>query len=143
VTDNPYRPKWWYWVIAILGLLWSLPSVADFVLTVSKNEAYLSQVPPDVMEVYLSFPTWLMGVWALAVFAGLFGWILLLTTSRHAPLAFIVSLIALIINFGYMMVTGGFKILGSENHIMMGMIIVISLFAIWFSRKMTVTGILN
>jgi hypothetical protein len=84
-----------YWVIAVLAVLWNGFGCLDFVLTASRDPAYLAQVPPDVIDWLDSAPTWTLLPWALGVGAGWLGALLLLVRWRLAVTAFAASLAGL------------------------------------------------
>ncbi|MEA3064166.1 MAG: hypothetical protein QOJ27_601, partial [Sphingomonadales bacterium] len=73
----------WFWVVAVVALLWEAMGCY----------AYLTQVraSDDVM------PVWATAAFAVAVWVGLLGAVLLLTRRRWARTALIVSLIAVIV----------------------------------------------
>jgi hypothetical protein len=91
------------WIVGILATLWNGYACYDYLMTVTKNQAYLSGLPADQLAYYETLPTWLTGAWALGVWGGIAGSLLLLARSRHAVLAFAVSLIGVIATFGYQM----------------------------------------
>ena len=62
-------------------------------MTVSGNAAYLAAFPADQLAYYNSLPAWLTAFWALGVWGGLAGSLLLLARSRHAVLAFALSVL--------------------------------------------------
>ena len=139
------RPKtpWWYWLVVVLFLLWNAGGGYDYIMTVTENEAYLSQIPEETMDYYMALPGWLVWPWAIAVWGAILGWLLMLLRSRFAVPVFIVSLIAMLINFGYWIPTGGFAVMPTIAMIMTVFIIAGALFAIWFSRRMRARGILR
>lgn len=141
------KPKvpWWYWLIAVLGVLWSLGGAMDYIMTQTRNDAYLSQIPQPLLDYFLNMPTWLEVFWALAVWGGLLGWLLMLFRSRFAVPAFIVSLLSMLVNFGYTVVDGGLALQAEHMGPGMaygftGLVIVGALFAVWYSRRMRSRG---
>ena len=97
---TPGRP-WHLWLIGILGGLWSGMGAVSFILTQMNAEAVMSRFPPRQRDYFLSFPWWADGFWALGVFAGVIGCLLLLLRNRLAAPVLIVSLIgAVVANLG-------------------------------------------
>ena len=92
------------WIVGIIALLWNAYGCYDYVMTMTGDEAYLSQFSPDMIAYWESLPGWLTGFWALGVWGGLAGAIFLLMRSRYAVWAFAVSLLGIVISFGYQMV---------------------------------------
>src|SRR3954466_4951009 len=97
------RPSAHLWIVGILALLWNAYGCYDYLMTVTSNQAYLAAFPADQLAYYNSLPAWLTGFWALGVWGGLAGSLLLLARSRHAIPAFAVSVLGIVVSFGYQM----------------------------------------
>src|SRR6185295_803344 len=82
-TTTPGRP-WHLWLIGILGGLWSSIGVVSFVLTQMRVEAVMSRFPPQQRAYFESFPLWAVAFWAIGVFGGVIGCLLLLLKNRLA-----------------------------------------------------------
>jgi hypothetical protein len=76
----------WFWIVAVLALLWE--GMGCY--------AYLTQISAadDAM------PVWVSAAFAVAVWVGVSGAILLLMRQRLARTAFAVSLLAVLVQFG-------------------------------------------
>jgi len=92
------------WIVAILGTLWNCVGVFDFVMTETANKDYLARYGPDATAYYMSFPGWLVAFWALGVWGGLAGSLLLLVRSKHAATMFALSLAGLFVTTVYQFV---------------------------------------
>ena len=89
------------WIVAILGALWNGFGGFDFAMTVTANQAYLAQYEPDVTAYFMKLPTWFVAFWALVVWGGLAGSLLLLARSKHAVTMFAQSLVGLFVTTVY------------------------------------------
>ncbi|MCT2398890.1 hypothetical protein [Novosphingobium mangrovi (ex Huang et al. 2023)] len=89
------KASWWFWIIAVLSLLWNAMGCADFTMTVTREPAYIAQFPPEVIDWLDAAPTVSLVVWAMGVWGALAGSLLLLLRSRWAVTAFAVSLAGL------------------------------------------------
>ncbi|WP_309661918.1 hypothetical protein [Sphingomonas sp.] len=89
------------WVIGLLGILWNGFSGFDFAMTVTANPAYLANYGPDVTHYLLSMPAWYVAFWALGVWSGLAGSLLLLARSKHAVSLLALSLVGLLVTTVY------------------------------------------
>ena len=141
------KPSVWYWVICIVLFLWSLMGVVDFVMTQTHNEAYLASYPQEMLDYWFAFPFWVNLAWGVAVFGGLFGWgLMLLRRSLAVPL-FILSFLGLIATTFYSFTTGGFAMQAEHGgivaQIFTALIILLSIFAIWYSRRAKANGTLR
>ena len=96
-TKTPGRP-WHLWLIGIIGGLWSLIGVVSFMLTQLNVEAVMSQYPPQQREYFDSFPFWAVAFWAIGVFGGVIGCVLLLFKNRLAFPVLLASVIGAIVS---------------------------------------------
>ena len=72
------------WVIGIVALLWNAIGAFDYLMTQTKNAAYLSGFPPEQLAFFYGLPAWVVAAWALAVWGGVLGSVLLLLRRRLA-----------------------------------------------------------
>ena len=104
----------------------------------------MSKFTPEQLEYFYGFPTWVVAFWALAVWVGLLGTILLLLRKRHAAGAFLVSLISLIVTSFYNYVlTNGLEIMGGASLAFTGLVFVIAVGLWLYARAMTRRGVLT
>lgn len=94
---------WHLWVIGTVGLLWNAFGCYDYVMSKTSPETYLVQMGmgQETVDYMASFPAWLTTFWALGVWGSLAGSLLLLARSRHAVIAFALSLLGLAVSQGY------------------------------------------
>ena len=95
------RPPTWYRVASWLAVLWMLAGAAAFVMDLMTGEAALTQMSAAQRELYESRPAWLLAVYAIAVLSGLAGAVALVLRRGWAVQALGVSLIAVVIQFGF------------------------------------------
>ena len=122
---------WSFWVIGAVAFTWNAMGVVN----------YFMQMNPEVLELYRESeraiidgrPAWVTGAFAIAVFGGTLGSLLLLLRKSAATYLFIASLLGVI---GTMIHTLG---VGVEFRLgeMLGIILmplVVAAFLIWYSR---------
>jgi len=90
------RTPWHLWLIGVLALLWSAMGAFDYLMTQTRNEAYMSNFTPELLSFFYSFPGWVIAAWAIGVWGGVLGAILLLLRRRLAVWVFLASLIAMV-----------------------------------------------
>jgi hypothetical protein len=133
------------WIIGILSLLWSAFGCFDYFMINTKNHAYLAQLPTDQLAYMDSLPAWLTGFWALGVWGGLAGSVLLLMRSRYAVWMFALSLIGAIVGLGYQMFAT--QMPASMKTGMMSMvpwlIIAVAAFLLWYAWTAEKKGLLR
>ncbi|HEY6641687.1 hypothetical protein [Povalibacter sp.] len=95
------KPPTWFRIVAGLALVWMLIGVMSWVMDLMTDEAAIAQMSEVQQQLYRSRPAWIFVVYAIAIFSGLAGAIGLLMRKSWAVTAFVVSLIAIIIQFGY------------------------------------------
>ena len=114
-TKTPGRP-WHLWLIGIVGALWSSIGVISFMLTQMNVEAVMSRFPPQQREYFESFPLWAVAFWAIGVFGGLIGCLLLLLENRLAFHLLLASAIgAIVCNLGGLFLLGGMEVMGETS----------------------------
>lgn len=84
------------WIVGGLSALWNAFGAYDYVMTQTRNEAYLAGFTEAQRAYFESFPALMEAAWACGVWGALAGSLLLLARSRHAVLAFAVSLAGLL-----------------------------------------------
>ena len=131
------------WVVGIIALLWNLMGVVDYLMTETHNEAWMSQYTPEQVEYSYSFPAWWVAFWALAVWGGLLGVVLLLLRKKLATPVLLVSLICMVVtaiyNYGF---TAALDVMGMGGLVFTVVIFAISLFLYLYSRTMAKKSVL-
>jgi hypothetical protein len=132
------------WLVGVLSLGWNGFGAFDYLMSVTRNAAYLGNFPPEMITLLDSFPMWANAVWAIGVWASVLGSVLLLVRSRHAVAAFMVSLLGAVGSFVFQL---GLEIppaLGEMMTIWMPLAIVI-IIALqgWYARSMAAKGVLR
>lgn len=91
----------WYWAVAVAALLWEAMGCYAYVGQVGMSAGDLAELPAAQRDIWLAMPGWATGAYAIAVWVGLAGAVGLLMRGRWARLAFIVSLVAVMVQFGW------------------------------------------
>jgi hypothetical protein len=87
------KPHFSFWIIAAVGLLWNLMGCLNYIM--QANADAVAQMPELYQAIIAARPAWATAAFAIAVFGGAVGCILLLLRRRVASAAFVVSLIAI------------------------------------------------
>ncbi len=91
------RTPWHLWIIGGIALLWSAMGALDYVMTLTKNEAYMSNFTPEQLAFFYGLPAWVVATWAAAVWGGVLGSLLLLLRRQLAVWIFLASLIGMVV----------------------------------------------
>lgn len=144
VTVGKPKTPWHLWVIGIVLVLWNSGGCYDYLMTVTNNQAYLSVMTPEQQAYYASIPTWFTALFAVSVWGGLLGSLLLLLRMRVALPVYLVALATYLISCVY---TFGFsdaaQIMGTAGTVFSVVILLIALFEVWYARLMTRRGVLR
>ena len=87
------RPRW-FWVVAVLALLWNLVGLLMFYRNVTMTPEALALLPAEQQQIHAAMPQWVFAFFGIAVFAGVLGSIALLLKRRTAVPLLLVSLLA-------------------------------------------------
>ena len=135
------RPMW-FRVVAVLALLWNLLGLAMAWMQYSMTPDQLAQLPEAQRTLHEAFPVWLWVVYGVAVVAGTLGSVLLLMGKRLALPVFWVSLVAVVVLFGYNLFPGGMiEVLGAAQALPMPVLVtLIAVLLVWFTRRSIARG---
>lgn len=97
------RPAWFV-TASIILLLWALAGVASFAAHVLIGEKMAAEQGSWDLGYYRALPAWFAWDYALATLAALAGAIALLMRSRRAVMLYSLSLVGVVIQFGYVFV---------------------------------------
>ncbi|MEM5477573.1 hypothetical protein [Pacificibacter sp. AS14] len=102
------KPSLSYWAIAGLGLLWNLMGCLNYIMqTASMSRADL---PEQYLAIFTQRPVWATAAFAVAVFAGAVGCILLILRRRVAVQLLGLSLVGSLFALAYMIMTLGLSV---------------------------------
>src|SRR3954466_4568422 len=95
------RVPGWYWLGAGVALLWEAGGCYAYLTQVTMKAADMGALPAAQRDLWLAMPAWLWAAYAIAVWIGLAGALGLLMRQSWARTAFIVSLAAALVQFGW------------------------------------------
>ncbi len=101
------KPGWNYWPVVILGLLWNLMGCLNYIM--QTNSAAVENLPESYQALIVGRPAWATAAFAIAVFGGAVGCILLLLRRKVAGPVFVISLIGVALTLMYSIMVAGFS----------------------------------
>ena len=147
MTDDTMKmttaTPWHLWAVGMLALLWNGFGGYDYVMTQTNNAAYLAQFTPEQRAYFDSFPMWMEAIWAIGVWGGVLGSVLLLLRSKWAFHAFLASLVAFAVSVVYGQTSGGAAVMGTTGVVFSAVIFLLGLGFVMYSRMMTRKGVLR
>lgn len=140
---TPVRAPWHLWLVGTVGLLWNAVGSFDFLMTQTRNASYMDRFAAEQLAVLYALPTWLVVCWALAVWGGALGAVLVLSRRRLAAPALLVSLLAMSVTAIHNLASdGGLYETGGTSPAFVLLIFVIALGLWLYSRAMGRRGVL-
>lgn len=131
------KPPFWYWIFAVIGLAWNLLGVNQYLQQVFKTE-YLKEMYPDptILEMVYNTPNWVMAAFAVSVFFGLLGTILLLARKKFSKILLLISFVAVLVQMTYQIfLSGSIEYYGPLGLILPVTVILISFALVRLARK--------
>ena len=139
------RPSKIFWVIGILALLWNSFGALDFTMTTTRNAAWLAQFTPEQLAFIESYPAWAAVGWAVGVWGGVVGSLLLLLRKRLAAPVYLASLVgAIVSHIYYLFLSNGAETLGGGVGAYIFPVVIIAIATgLWlYARAQTQKGVL-
>ena len=132
------------WIVGTLALLWNLMGALDYVMTQTRNEAYMGQFSEEQLAYFTGFPAWFEFFWALAVWGGVFGSVLLLLRRAAAYRAFLASFLAMVVttvhSYGF---AGAAAVTGAGGMVFSAVIFLVALALVLYTRRLRARGVLG
>lgn len=136
MTSDDIRPApFWFWMVAALLAFWGLMGCYACYQQIMQGPAAMGPVTKYDRLLYAGLPQWYNSVYAVAVGMGLLGGISLLLRLGWAGLLFVISLIAAVVQFGYLFIATDIIVKKGPAVVLPFpiFIVAVGLFAIWFS----------
>ena len=139
MTETTNKPNTGFWIIAIIALIWNGMGVMAYIARAFITDEMIAALPTEQQAEFLvEYPTWYTAAFAIAVFAGVFGALLLLLKKKLAATLFIVSALAAIVQHVYI-----FMNVDVLSYVMPIIIIVLCVFFVWYSKDAAKKGWLS
>ncbi|WP_150290970.1 sugar transporter [Sphingobium estronivorans] len=133
-----------FWGIGIVLLFWNMMGVGAFIMQYSADLSQLAKTDPYTAGIFAAMPGWAWTAYAVAVGAGTLGAILLLLRKRAAVPLFLLSIVSVIVQFGYSFIhTDLLVVKGVTAAIFPAVILIVALFQWRYARNLTVRGLLH
>ena len=130
------KPANLFWLISTLALIWNLIGVFNYLTQAFMTDEILASLPQDQQLMYQEVPAWVTAAFALAVFSGTLGALLMLLKKKIATTFFILSFIGIISQMSYgLLINENTDSYGPMGLLMPFMIISIGGYLIWYSKK--------
>ncbi|MDO9588665.1 MAG: hypothetical protein Q7J13_12115 [Brevundimonas sp.] len=148
MTDNTSmttRTPWHLWLVGVIAVLWNGFGCVDYIMTQTNRDDWFAQMGMTAaqLEYFNAMPAWTHAAWAIGVWGGALGGILLLLRRKWARPVFVVSFLGWLAGAVYAFaLSDGMEAMGS----MWPMQIVIGaacVFFIWYAWMLGKKGVLR
>ena len=123
----------WFWAAAGLALLFEALGCAMYLIQVTTDPASL---PIDQRAMWNATPPWMVGAYAVAVWVGLIGAVLLLMRRKLAGPVLLVSLVAVLIQFGGVLLVPELRQVTPEDAYTLPIAIIIACYGIFMLSRL-------
>lgn len=141
VIDTPLaapraRLPLWYWTAAGLGVAWNAFGSVRFVGSATASEADMLAhgLTAEQAALYAGLPAWMDAAFAIGVFGGLIGCILLLARSRFAFSVFAASLAGYAALYAGDLALGVFTAFGAGQAVILTVVVAIAAALLWLAH---------
>lgn len=133
VSTSSAVPRW-FWVVAIIAIVWNVVGVASYLMEVTTRETSLAALPAAERALYAMQPEWVTGAYAIAVFAGLAGCVLLAMRRALAAPLLALSLAAVLVQMFYVFaLSDALTVQGASSAVLPAAIVVIGAVLLWLA----------
>ena len=130
------KPSNLFWVISSIALVWNLMGVFNYLDQAFMTDKILETLPKEQQILYQDVPAWVTAAFAIAVFSGTLGSLLLLLKKKIATTFFIISFLGIMGQMSYgLLIDQNFDSYGPMGIAMPIIIIAFGGYLIWYSRK--------
>lgn len=142
-STTKMTPPVWFWIIAIAALLWNLVGVLAFAseIYLMSEPAWLAQLSNAERALYENLPAWATVAYAVAVFAGVLGSLMLVLKKQLALPLLVLSLVGVFVEMTYIFFfSDSLRVMGNQVIFTQSVVIVIAVLLVWFARLSAARG---
>jgi hypothetical protein len=139
------KAPWHLWAVGVLAVLWNGFGCFDYAMSQLQGADYMRSVGMTDAQIghLLAAPAWMDAVWAIGVWGGAVGAILLLMKNKLAVPVFVASLAAYVLSLVYAYVIAPTPEAGAGMMIMQAVIFVFCVFFVWYASQAKRRGLLR
>lgn len=97
MTTESIKPPTWFWVVATIALIWNIMGVGAYLAQAFATEEMLAAMTEAERNVLETRPAWATAAFAIAVWGGFLGCVLLVLRKKLAQTVLIVSLLGVLV----------------------------------------------
>jgi len=124
-----------FWVIGAIALLWNLMGLGSFIAYATISDDAMELMSEAQRTEYQNSPLWLTIVFGIATIGGTLASIALLMRKQWAVLLFIISFVAVIIQFGFGVIDSASVNEGGMGALILPVTVMVVAGLLWFYAK--------
>ena len=133
-----------FYIISGAALVWNLLGVMAYVMQVTMTQDALNALPEAERMLIENAPVWATSAFAIAVNGGALGCLLLLLRQTWAFPVLVASLAGVVAQMYHsIFIANSIEVYGPGGMIMPAMVIVISVFLVWYAKDARQKGWIN
>ena len=128
---------WSFWLVCILALLWNVGGAINYIM--QTNLEFVSTLPETHRAIIEGRPVWANVGFAIGVFGGTIGCLLLLLKKSHAFYIFVLSLLGIAVTMIHTINVAASKISFSTGEIVVMILspMIVAALLIWYTKLVT------
>jgi hypothetical protein len=144
MTNENNKPATMFWVVGVVALVWNCLGVMAYLGTVMMSPEDLQAMPEAERALAESTPAWATAAFAIAVWGGALGSLLLLLKKKLATTVFMASFAGIVVQmFHAFIMANSIEVYGPGGMVMPIMVLIVGAFLIWYARAAAAKGWLN
>lgn len=129
------QPPTSFRITSIICIVWMLLGCASYLMHVTMTPESMAALPPAQADLMRATPAWVYAFFAIGTWGGLAGAIALFLRKRMAVLLLLVSLVAILVQFGYVYFgMNALGLLGASSAAFPALIIILGI-AFWLYAR--------
>jgi len=142
-TKTSLNIKYFY-LIGGLAFIWNLMGVLAFIGQLFLTTEMIAKMPQAEQNLYNSTPIWVTVAFAIAVFSGTFGCLILLMKKALSLKLLMLSLIGVLTQmFHSFFISNSYEVYGPSGTIMPIMVIIIAIALVRWAKRLSDKGVLS
>ncbi|MEP0986846.1 hypothetical protein [Ekhidna sp.] len=138
------KPPTWFWVVSILAFVWNLLGVSAYLSQAYASDDVIAQMEQAMQDLINQTPAWVTAAFAVAVWGGALGCLLLLLRKKLAQTVLIISLAGIVVQMFYNVVmSNSMEVYGPGGIVMPIMTLAIGIALVFLAKKGTAAGWLS
>ncbi|MEP1032735.1 hypothetical protein [Ekhidna sp.] len=136
MTNGSVKPPTWFWVVSVIALIWNLMGVGAYLSQAYTPDDVIAQMEQAMQDLINQTPAWATAAFAIAVWGGALGSLLLLLRKGLAYIVLIISFLGIVVQMFYnFFMSNSMEVYGPGGAVMPIMVLLIGIGLIFLAKK--------